>query len=385
MKKVNLLLTIVCWYFCATICEVSAIAPSAVTNLTASNVLSKSMDLSWQASNSTGGNITEFQVKYSYQMGDVVNVTTKKIIDTSTRSYSLDGLLPNIQYKIEVSEKTDEYGPPASITVLTKVGVPQAAPTILSITNVTSTSVNVTWKPIPKYLQGSNSINYILMYGIDAPSNKTSVMGNKSSVALTNLKPNSSYTLYIFGLTLSGGPIASKTFLTAQNGPSQPYNVTKQDAEAKSVTISWSKPLNTFGVIKFYMIYLYMDDAFVRKYKVNVEEEKKLEFTITNLEPKTTYEVKIVANNNMDGEESEVLTIATEEEKGSKSNHTNIIIGVVIVAIIVIIAVVAIVIIYRRRGKHLIGNANKKGKEENVSLKTADDNGGQSYGAGNEA
>ncbi|XP_057299165.1 receptor-type tyrosine-protein phosphatase delta-like [Hydractinia symbiolongicarpus] len=388
MNKGDLLLTIVCWYFCATICKVSAIAPSAVINLTASNVLSKSMDLSWQASNSTRGNITEFQVKYSYQMGDVVNVTIKKITDTSTRSYSLDGLLPNIQYKIEVSEKTDEYGPPASITVLTKVGVPQAAPTILSITNVTSTSVNVTWKPIPKYLQGSNSISYILMYGIDAPSNKTSVMGNESSVALMNLKPNSSYTLFIFGLTSYGndGPHASKTFLTAQNGPSQPYNVTKQDAEADSVTISWSKPLNTFGVIKFYLIYLYKDDTFVRKYKVNVEEEKKLEFKITNLEPKTTYEVKIVANNNMDGEASEVLTIVTEEEKGSKSNHTNIIIGVVIVAIIVIIAVVAIVIIYRRRdsGKHLIGNANKKGTEENVSLKTADDNGAQSYGAGNE-
>lgn len=113
-------------------------APTTPTNVTASNITTSSMDISWNASTDNVG-VTSYEV----YLDDVLTKTE------TTTSASLTGLTPNTTYKIEVLAKDVADNKSAKSTAINKTTLADTtAPSVpqnVVISNQTDVSFKITW------------------------------------------------------------------------------------------------------------------------------------------------------------------------------------------------------------------------------------------------
>lgn len=111
-------------------------APTRPTNLTASNVTSSSVDLSWGASTDDGSGLDHYNI---YENGSVVSN-----VSAGTTSTSRSGLLGGASYSYEVTA-VDVAGNESDTSNTVSITTPPAAPTNLRVTDTTTSSVSLAW------------------------------------------------------------------------------------------------------------------------------------------------------------------------------------------------------------------------------------------------
>jgi chitinase len=159
------------------------IAPSAPSNLAASNVTSTSVSLSWTASTDNVG-VAGYTVSYG-----------SASVNTTGTTATISGLTPNTAYTFTVRARDaagNVSGPSNSVSVTTGAPAPDttapSVPANLTATGKTSTSVSLSW---------TASTDNVGVTGYTVSYGSGSVDTTGTTATISGLSPNTAYTFTV--------------------------------------------------------------------------------------------------------------------------------------------------------------------------------------------
>lgn len=263
---------------------------------------------------------TEVNKLAFHDVSSIISSVGSKIVETSneTLTHIANDLKPYTEYMFEVGGITTAgLGMTATVTLKTAEDKPGSSPSNLSYTNLTSTSVNLTWLE-PKDPNGA-IISYSVMY-ISKISEMRTEVSNRTYVVLDNLSKNSPYSVYVNSKTSAGaGPSSDMLQMyTEEDVPESPpldakyFNITPA-----VIRLQWSPPKIPNGFIRFYTIYYR---------NISGELSHRSEYTttfLTNLKVYGEYTVSIAASTKFGdgGQRSLPLYVRTGEGQPGSPPH----------------------------------------------------------------
>lgn len=214
--------------------------PSAPGNVTASNITSNSMDVTWVASTDNVG-VTGYNVYRNYM----------KVGVAITNSYSITGLYPNTNYTIHI-EAFDAAGNlsiAASTSAVTTNNADVTAPTTpgsLSTSGTTHDETTLSW---------AASTDNIGVTGYNVYQG-TNLLGTTTSLSyqVTGLSGSTAYTFYVEAKDAAGNTSsqASAAVTTGQapdmQAPTVPTGLTANNITFNNVDLSWNPSTDNVGV-----------------------------------------------------------------------------------------------------------------------------------------
>jgi RHS repeat-associated protein len=254
--------------------------PAPPTGLTVTGTTDNSVTLSWTA---PSGTVSGYSV---YENGGSTSVASS----TST-SATVTGLNASQTYTFTV-EATNAGGsstPSASVSATT-AAPPPAAPTGLTVTGTTSSSVSLSWTapsgPVTGYYV------YQVVQTIIGPTQEqlSNVTVTGTTAVVTGLSRSTSYTLDVAGYNISGTGSYSST-VTARTGstsaPGAPTGLTVTGVTSSSVSLSWTAPS---GTVTGYYVYENGGSA-------SVASSTSTSVTVTGLSASTAYTFTVAGYN----------------------------------------------------------------------------------------
>ncbi|WP_290493619.1 MULTISPECIES: M4 family metallopeptidase [unclassified Leeuwenhoekiella] len=221
-------------------------APSAPTNLAASNVTETTLDLTWDASTDNVG-VTGYDV---YQGTSLLGTVTGT-------SASITGLTADTSYSFSVQAKDAAGNVSASsnnVNVTTAGGTTAdteapSAPTNLAASNVTETTLDLTW---------TASTDNVGVTGYDVYQG-ASLLGTVTgtSASITGLTADTSYSFSVQAKDAAGNVSASSNVVnvTTAGGttpdteaPSAPTNLTASNVTETTLDLTWTASTDNVGV-----------------------------------------------------------------------------------------------------------------------------------------
>uniref|UniRef100_A0A3Q3J6A3 Uncharacterized protein n=1 Tax=Monopterus albus TaxID=43700 RepID=A0A3Q3J6A3_MONAL len=178
-------------------------------------------------------------------------------------SVGVDQLRPYTAYLFEVSAFTSEgEGQIASTMVRMPESAPEDPPQNLSIMNVTSRSISVSWKS-PKIITGK--FTYTL-YLCGPPGFLYENSTGEMQFAFTDLTP---YTMYAVAVRAKAagevGPAAHDQIITsAEVAPSAVQDLMAVAKDSVSIRVSWRSPAHPNGVITQYRLQVLSDNTLLQ-------------------------------------------------------------------------------------------------------------------------
>lgn len=229
--------------------------------------------------------------------------TFMNISNEAQRNYLIQDLITWKDYIVQVAAYNNMgigvYTDGARIK--TKEGIPEAPPSDVRVKVVNSTAINVTWKPPnPQQINGINQ-----GYKITA-SNGESIVTLKVAPNLINpleeqnctlsaLKKFTSYNVTVLCFTHPGEGVSSSPILvrTFEDVPDEVSTLQFIGVSDRELTIKWSEPLDTNGVLTGYQVRYNMKDSVDTKVVNLTAHETSLQ--VTQLKALTHYWFEVVA------------------------------------------------------------------------------------------
>ncbi|XP_045780750.1 Down syndrome cell adhesion molecule-like protein Dscam2 [Maniola jurtina] len=196
-------------------------------------------------------------------------------------------------------------GPPsAPVTATTLEGVPEAAPTRVACSALSSTSIKVSWAPPPPAFRNGIIQGYKVIY---APLSTSHAEGaeikrvSTTETYLHTLHKYSNYSLQVVAYTAAGdGKRSAPTYcMTEEDVPSAPEKIKALPYSSDSVLVSWLPPVHPNGVISHYTVY-YREAGRLGKHSsftVSADKNPEIElmFQVRNLMENQLYEFWVSA------------------------------------------------------------------------------------------
>ncbi|WP_433834351.1 fibronectin type III domain-containing protein [Flavobacterium anhuiense] len=158
------------------------IAPTTPTNLSSSDITTTSINLSWTASSDSEG-VTDYEI---YQGGNLLIGTTSKT------NYTITGLKANNFYSFSVIAR-DAAGnvSPATVPLVCETldAIPPTPPTNLAASEISDTSVNLSWTAST---DNKKVTEYVIYNGTDLIATSTT-----NSFKISRLTPETTYNLTV--------------------------------------------------------------------------------------------------------------------------------------------------------------------------------------------
>ncbi|RXN00539.1 Translation initiation factor eIF-2B subunit epsilon [Acipenser ruthenus] len=196
--------------------------PDIVVNLTAENITTTSIALSWSAPN---GNAIGYRV-------EAIGNPSKKLT-VNTLFTEITGLVPGSNYTLRIialAADNDTEGDAVTITFFTE---PDIAVN-LTASNITTTSIALSWSAL-----NGNAIGY-RVEAIGNPSKNLTV--NTLFTEITGLVPGSNYTLQVIALAADNVTEGDAVTISRFTKPDSVTNLTAKTITRTSITLSWSAP-----------------------------------------------------------------------------------------------------------------------------------------------
>jgi protein tyrosine phosphatase len=310
-----------------TTAEVPSGSPISVVVTPQSSTL---MSLSWAQPelDDRNGKITGYRLTY-YPMDNKSSVISRTV---NVPSAEVDGLERYTSYCFQVAARShftpkdgrDVYGPNSTLECKrTNEDVPGDAPLVISITAISSTKVQITWKP-PTIPNGV-IIAYRIEYSMDRQpvTYSATEFTNTSGGVVENLE---FYTFYCFKVAArtnaSGsndtgpwGPFSSEQCIrTNEDKPGAPQNVTARQVSSDSINVSWLVPARKNGIISHYTVY-YRNGNITDSTELNETVfDNRTSVTITRLDPFTVHAIQVTATTGGgEGNRSGIIKEQTDE------------------------------------------------------------------------
>ena len=256
----------------------SATIPSG---LTVTGVTSSSVSLSWTAST---GTVTGYAVYVNG--GTTPAVTTSGTGTTAT----VTGLTPSTTYTITVAAigSGGSPGPQSSSVQATTGTLPPGAPTGLTVTSTTDSSVSLSWTAPSGTVTG---------YYVYENGGSTSVATSTStSATVTGLSASTNYTFTVAAYNSGGTGTQSSSVpaTTAPAPPAAPTGLTVTGTTSSSVSLSWTAPS---GTVSGYYVYEVTEEFGVIISQTQVGSVTGTTATVSGLSAKTSYIFDVAAWN----------------------------------------------------------------------------------------
>ncbi len=224
-------------------------APTAPTNLAASNTTTTSTTLNWSASTDNVG-VTQYQIRRNnVAIGTVAgNITT----------YNATGLTASTTYNFNVFalDAAGNISPPSN-TVQVTTGTATdtqapTAPTNLAASNTTTTATTLNWS-------ASTDNVGVTQYQIQRNNVAIgTVAGNITTYNATGLTAATTYSFNVFALDAAGNISPPSNTVQVTTGtatdtqaPTAPTNLAASNTTTTSTTLNWSASTDNVGVTQY--------------------------------------------------------------------------------------------------------------------------------------
>ncbi|XP_052630621.1 phosphatidylinositol phosphatase PTPRQ isoform X1 [Harpia harpyja] len=261
-----------------------------VENLVYQNISSSSVNVSWLPPSQPNG-LVFFHVSLS-----LLQLGTHKILSflTYNTSIVLDNLEKYTDYILKITPATDKGSSELhalSLRIRTDEDVPESAPIIKTFSNLSTTSVMLSWDPPVK------PSGIIISYDLNlfGPERNNSFSTTNNFIILEDLLPFTLYSIYAAARTIKGpGPSAVLQFYTDESVPlAPPQNLTITNYTADSVWLKWGPSPQPNGVIMRYNFKIYQNNTEKLFYQ-NISGSNH-EANLVGLEPFSPYFISVSA------------------------------------------------------------------------------------------
>uniref|UniRef100_A0A3B3WUP6 Collagen, type XII, alpha 1b n=1 Tax=Poecilia mexicana TaxID=48701 RepID=A0A3B3WUP6_9TELE len=251
-------------------------------NIQVYNPTPSSLNVRWEAAS---GRVQQYRVAYAPLSG--ARAAESVLVPGSITNAYLDNLIPDTPYAITVTALyADAEG--ASVKGDGKT-LPRAGPRKMRVYDATTSSLTIGWDhaegPVRQY-----RIAYAPMTG-DPITEFTMVPGNRNNAMLPSLLPDTPYNITVEAI-YAEGPGGSLNGNGRTIGMLSPRNLRVSDEWYTRFRVSWepvSAPVQGYRLI-------YSPQG--KDQPVDFFVGDVTSFTLTNLEPGTTYDVKVLAQYN---------------------------------------------------------------------------------------
>ncbi|CAG9581989.1 unnamed protein product, partial [Danaus chrysippus] len=218
--------------------------------------------------------------------------------------------IPNATRTLTVNVRVRAFngiaaGPPSvPVTATTLEGVPEAAPSHVSCSALSSSSLKISWNAPPPALRGGIVQGYKIIY---APISITHSEGaemkrvSTTETYLHTLHKYSNYSVQVVAYTAAGdGKRSAPVYcMTEEDVPSAPEKIKALPYSSDSVLVSWLPPLHPNGIISYYTVY-YREAGRLGKHSTftvsaDKSPEMELMFQVRNLMENQLYEFWVSA------------------------------------------------------------------------------------------
>jgi titin len=214
-------------------------APNPPENLLNFSKTATSLTFYWSAPTDNGGQpVTDYIIEYS--VNGTNSWTTVNDGISTTGSTTITGLTRGTSYRVRVSAINIE-GTGTPITSGTAVpAVAPSAPTALTVTSKTGTTVSLSWTAGDN--GGQPVTDYVIQYSTDGTNWTTFDDGpsTNTTTTVTGLTRSTSYQFQVSQTTIEGTSTNSATAnATPATIPAPPTDITLVSKTATSLTLSW--------------------------------------------------------------------------------------------------------------------------------------------------
>uniref|UniRef100_A0A672ZIC4 Brother of CDO n=1 Tax=Sphaeramia orbicularis TaxID=375764 RepID=A0A672ZIC4_9TELE len=310
-------------------------------------------ELTWRPRHERGAPVLEYMVKYR-KVGDPLAEWTSSSISGSLHKLTLAKLQPDSLYEVEMAAKNCAgLGQPAMMTFRTGKGrkglggqndppktpavpspslSPPEAPDKPTVSTATETSAYVTW--IPRGNRGFPIQSFRVEYkkvrkaGEDWVTAVENIPPSRLSVEITGLEKGTSYKFRVVAVNVIGSspPSAPSKAYTVVGGRTHerpvdgPYITYNEAINETTIILKWTyTPVNNTPIYGFYIHYRPTDSDNDSDYKKDVVEGDRYWHSITDLQPETSYDIKMQSFNEKG--ESEFGNVVIMETKASPNAH----------------------------------------------------------------
>ncbi|XP_022784712.1 protein sidekick-1-like isoform X2 [Stylophora pistillata] len=295
--------------------DVPSLAPA---NLRAHNTSSTSLQVAWEPLPVSEINGILLGYKVTYKKRGVI-FALEQSVNTTLNFTILIALDKFTVYDVNVSAFTRVgNGPEANVTISTDQDVPSLPPTNLAAYNTSSTSLMVTWNPVPLGFTHGIVRGYMVLYKREKYGNESysNITSSVTSANLTSLDKFTMYLIKVLAFTIKGsGAVTNDTRVrTREDVPSlPPKHLAAHNTSSTSLMVTWSNVPDGFvhGILRGYRV-LFKTDQGISYRNVTTANQS---FELTSLEKFTKYTVKVLAFTRIgDGNKSDPVTVSTDED-----------------------------------------------------------------------
>ena len=251
-------------------------APAAPTGLSTSGITQTAITLSWTKS----AGATAYKVQ-------VDGGTVATLGDVATHTFT--GLSAGTTYTLKVIASNSDGDSAAALTSTSTLPNAPAAPTGLSTSGITQTSITLTWTKSA----GATG------YKVQVDSGAVATLGDVATHTFSGLSANTQYTLKVIASNSGGDSAAASTSAsTLPNAPAAPTGLATSGITQTSITLTWTKSAGATS----YKVRAGTTGAFTLLGDVAT-------YTFTSLTANTAYTLQVVASNS-GGDSSSAQTSA---------------------------------------------------------------------------
>ncbi|KAG9347396.1 hypothetical protein JZ751_004963 [Albula glossodonta] len=248
-------------------------------NIQVYNPTPNSLNTRWEPAS---GQVQQYRVVYAPLNG--VRPAESVLVPGNTNNAFLDSLIPDTPYSVNVvALYADGEGPPVKENGRT---LPRSGPRNLRVFGATTNTLSIGWDhaegPVQQY-----KIGYAPMTG-DPITEYTVVPGNRNNAILQNLSPDTPYNITVEAI-YADGPGGKLNGNGRTVGLVEPRNLRISDEWYTRFRVSWDPAPSP--VLGYKLVYQPTDkDETLEVFVGDVTS-----YTLHNLQPGTTYDVKVYA------------------------------------------------------------------------------------------
>ncbi|XP_050693063.1 receptor-type tyrosine-protein phosphatase F-like isoform X7 [Eriocheir sinensis] len=302
--------------------------PGNVTNLRMEVANGTSLLVTWDYTEGSplDGELESFKVSWGVQ-GEATGRKQQTV--GLLKTFLINHLQPNTSYTIKVRGKNkgvDQLGAESEITATT-LGEPGKV-TSLRMEEAHGTALLVTWDYPQDSPQQGELESFIVSWGVqgEAIGLKQQTVGLQKRFRILNLQPNTSYTIKVQGKNKGVDQLGAESVIIATTTLGEPGKVTSlrmEEAHGTALLVTWDYPQDSpqQGELESFIVSWGVQGEAIGLKQQTVGLQKR--FRILNLQPNTSYTIKVRGKNiGVDelGAESEIIATTTLGEPGNVTN-----------------------------------------------------------------